>query len=244
MGGGGINRDIYATRSAYSRILLAVPQFRAQYSQILNDLVCGPFQEARLHAFVDSLEPVLTQALAADPNNQLGGQSVATFFAERKSWLSQRLASVRAQIEGFVPCGAIPLGQPCANGSCLTCPMVHRLASDPVLGNASFALDLLGAEPGTLAWALLTVGSCNHPGLPVPGLCGPFLTSSTVLGSIGPIAPTGGTGCAANAQFPLSLPVIPGLAGLPIASQCLVFCPAASGGTSLSNCLSWVLEGN
>jgi hypothetical protein len=32
------------------------------------------------------------------------------------------------------------------------------------------------------------------------------------------------------------------LRGLPIASQCLGMCPG--GGTTLSNCLSWVLQGN
>ena len=31
-------------------------------------------------------------------------------------------------------------------------------------------------------------------------------------------------------------------AGLPLASQCLAFCPG--GGTSLSNCLSWMLQGS
>jgi hypothetical protein len=105
MGGGAVNEDIYATGSAYSQILLAVPQFRAQYSQILNDLVCGPFQESQLNAFIDALEPVLSAALEADPNNQLGGQSVAEFFDNRRSWITQRLVSVRSQIEGFVPCG-------------------------------------------------------------------------------------------------------------------------------------------
>ena len=80
-------------------------EFRAPYSQILNDLVRGPFREANLHAFLDALEPVLSDALAADPNNQLGGPPIADFFASRKAWMSQRVASVSAQIEGFVPCG-------------------------------------------------------------------------------------------------------------------------------------------
>ena len=104
LGGGGNNASIYAPQSAYSEILLAVPEFRAQYSRIFNDLVCGPFREANLHAFLDALEPVLSSALAAYPNNQLDGESVSEFFEARKAWFSQRLASVRSQIEGFVPC--------------------------------------------------------------------------------------------------------------------------------------------
>jgi hypothetical protein len=107
LGGGGLNDDIYATGDDYSQILLAVPAFRAQYSQIMNDLVCGPFRETELHGFIDALEPVLSAALAADPNNQIGG-SVSEFFDGRKAWFSQRLANVTAQIEGYVPCGNGP----------------------------------------------------------------------------------------------------------------------------------------
>jgi hypothetical protein len=104
MGGGGVNADIYAEQSAYSQILLSVPEFRALYSQIFNDLLCGPINEADLHAFLDALELVLSEALAADPNNQLNGETVADFFDARKAWFSSRLASVASQVEGFVPC--------------------------------------------------------------------------------------------------------------------------------------------
>jgi hypothetical protein len=99
LGGGGARTDLYAAQSAYSEILLGVPEFRAQYSQILNDLVCGPFNESDLHVFLDALEPALTDALAADPNNQLGEATVAEFFAERKSWFSQRRETVISQID-------------------------------------------------------------------------------------------------------------------------------------------------
>jgi hypothetical protein len=102
--GGGANSDVYAPQSAYSAILLEVPAFRAQYSQILNDLLCGPLAEAQLHAFLDALEPVLSAALAADPNSQI--DDVAGAFAARKQWFSQRIQSVASQVEGFVPCSA------------------------------------------------------------------------------------------------------------------------------------------
>ncbi len=109
LGGGNVTANVYAPQSDYSAILLAVPEFRAQYSQILNQLVCGPFAVAQLHAFVDALEPVLSDALAADPNTQMS-EPVADFFDGRKAWFSQRLASVVSQIEGFVPC---PPPDPC-----------------------------------------------------------------------------------------------------------------------------------
>jgi CotH kinase protein len=105
LSGGGVNHNVYAPESDYSHVLLGVPEFRAQYSQILNDLVCGPFLEANLHAFLNALEPVLSDALAADPNNQIGG-SVADFFAARRVWFSERLQAVSSQIEGFEPCSA------------------------------------------------------------------------------------------------------------------------------------------
>ena len=104
LSGGGVNHDVYAPQSEYSQVLLGVPEFRAQYSQILNDLVCGPFREANLHAFLNALEPVLSEALASDPNSQLGHESVADFFAARRAWFSARLQAVSSQIEGFVPC--------------------------------------------------------------------------------------------------------------------------------------------
>jgi hypothetical protein len=103
--GGGLQHDVYEPQCAYSQILLGVPEFRALYSDILNDLVCGPFSEANLHAFLDALEPVLTSALEADPNSQIG--DVAGYFASKKTWFTQRLQVVTSQIEGFVPCAPV-----------------------------------------------------------------------------------------------------------------------------------------
>jgi hypothetical protein len=107
LGGGAVNHDVYGGNGDYSGILLSVPEFRALYSQILNDLLCGPINEADLHAFLDALEPVLAEALAADPNSQIDGP-ISEFFEARKMWFSQRIAVVQSQIEGFVPCGKAP----------------------------------------------------------------------------------------------------------------------------------------
>jgi hypothetical protein len=100
----------YWTRGFYGTIL-TIPQYRAQYSRIMNDLLCGPFQEASLHALVNALEPVLAPHLEADPNNRLGGQSTSQFFASRRAWFSNRINTVRSQIEGYIPCPPPP--QPC-----------------------------------------------------------------------------------------------------------------------------------
>jgi hypothetical protein len=137
------------------------------------------------------------------------------------------------------------LGGPCANGGCLPCPMVHSLVNDSNLGNAQFRLDLQGAPSGTMAFDILGAGPCSPPGVLVPPLCGPIFLP-IVLGTLGPM-PTGGTGgCTGAAVFALPLPVVPVLIGAIISSQCLVLCPSPAGpiGTSLSNCISFELQGN
>jgi hypothetical protein len=166
MGGGGVHADIYATGSAYSEILLAVPAFRAQYSQILNDLVCGPFQESLLHAFLDSLEPVVSAALAADPNNQFGGESVSAVFEGRKSWFSQRLASVSAQIEGFVPCGP----PPCTGTISSYCTAkMDSSGCTPSIGSSGTPSASAGSGFSVSAQQVLA----NMPGLLLYGVSGP-----------------------------------------------------------------------
>jgi hypothetical protein len=133
--------DVYAPESAYSDILLSVPQFRAQYTKILKDLMCGPFQETALHAFLDALEPVIADAVAADPNNQIGG-SVSGYFDGRKQWFSERLQAVKAQV------GA---------GSCVTAVDVAAipglslsLAANPTRSDMAVAFTLADASPARL----------------------------------------------------------------------------------------------
>jgi hypothetical protein len=101
---GGNAGDIYANQSAYG-VILTLPPFRAQYSQIMNALLCGPLSEGNLHAFLDAVEPALTPHLLADPN-RIFTESVADHFDNRRAWLSQRILAVRAQIEGSPPCPA------------------------------------------------------------------------------------------------------------------------------------------
>ncbi len=85
--------------------LLDVPEIRAQYSQIYNDLICGPWSNASLSALIDIIEPVLTEPLAADPNHDSGEAS----FSGLRSWVSARVSSVIGQIEGFESCPTVQL---------------------------------------------------------------------------------------------------------------------------------------
>ena len=215
MGGGGANANVYATGSAYSQILLGVPAFRAQYSQILNDLVCGPFQAAPLNAFLDALEPVLSAALAADPNNQLGDQSVAEFFDARRSWFSLRVASVQSQIEGFAACGSAPGSATCVPGvaGVIACPCANPNgpgagcantasagASLAASGTASLAADAV--DPGSLT----LTGSSMHAGSTCVFLQGDAaLVSGTTFGA--------GVRCVGGSPTRLYLKSLVGAAG-------------------------------
>lgn len=94
--------DIYQRKTSptiFQEVILGNPSFRSQYNQIFRDLFNGPLAEAKIHAFLDSIEPVLTDALAADPYNQFGEPGVAQRFDELKTWITNRIANVREQIE-------------------------------------------------------------------------------------------------------------------------------------------------
>jgi hypothetical protein len=100
---GRTDYDIYVGRRNSTFLqLLEVPEFRAQYSQILNDMVCGPWSEASLHGLLDSLDPLLTPALVNDLNSGPG-------FAGLYTWVSERLAHVIPLIENFQPCPTVQL---------------------------------------------------------------------------------------------------------------------------------------
>jgi hypothetical protein len=109
---GGNANSFYVTSSGYGSLMLGIPQYRQLYSQIMNDLLCGPLSEANVVAFIDAIEPVLTPHLAQDPNSEIDG-SIADFFDNRRAWMVNRIANVRSQIEGYVPCPPPP--PPCGS---------------------------------------------------------------------------------------------------------------------------------
>lgn len=136
-------------------------------------------------------------------------------------------------------------GLPCANGGCAPCPMNHTLLNDPLLGNAQFRLGLASAQPNVFAFCLIGGGPCTNVGVVTPPLCGPIWTVP-YLGYLGVNATGGGFAvCDGATTFNLPLPVNPALANQVFSSQCLTICFTAAGfGTSLSNCLSWRLQGS
>jgi len=93
--------NIYSPGDEYADIIFGNPTFKAQYDQILIDLLTGPLSEANIHAFINSIEPVLTDAVAADAGNQLdtpGVAGVAEEFDSIRNWFSDRIANVFSQL--------------------------------------------------------------------------------------------------------------------------------------------------
>jgi hypothetical protein len=89
--------DIYQMNEEYPALIFGNPTFKAQYDQILIDLLTGPLSEVNIHSFINSIEPVLTAAVAADAGNRLGG-SVAEEFDSIRNWFSDRISNVFSQL--------------------------------------------------------------------------------------------------------------------------------------------------
>lgn len=142
------------------------------------------------------------------------------------------------------PGRATSVGVPCANGTCAPCPMVHTLRNDPVAGNLAFGLGLDQAQAGSFAWCLIGAGPCAAPGVTVLPFCGPIYTIP-YLGAIGG-NPTGGFAiCDGSTTFSLPIPSVAALCGQVYSSQCVGLCFGGGAfGFSMSNCLSWQVQGN
>jgi hypothetical protein len=100
---GDASANIYGIRSGrrlfqtpYESVILNHPVFRAEYNAkilALTDPATGALSAAALHAFLDQTEPLLAAAMADDPYPT--GDS--TTFDTMKAWLTDRIASARAQ---------------------------------------------------------------------------------------------------------------------------------------------------
>jgi CotH kinase protein len=95
---GTVNKS-KASTSPYQEVILRHPTFRAQYNQIMLDLVNGPLSVANVHSFLNQTEVALSAALAADPHPTGDGQS----FDRLRQWVAARDANVRAQLAANGP---------------------------------------------------------------------------------------------------------------------------------------------
>jgi hypothetical protein len=139
-----------------------------------------------------------------------------------------------------------PFGTNCANGLCPDCPMRHSLGNDPNVGNGLFFTRTAGVPRLSLIWNLIGVGACSNAPV-LPPLCGPVYTNplAEIYGPVFPVA-LGNGPCDANAFFALGIPVDPYFCGIVLSSQALALCFDLQGnfGTSLSNCVTFELQGN
>jgi hypothetical protein len=99
-----VDKSIYSAAGPYA-VMLDVPDFRAQYNQIFNDLMCGPWAPESLISFLDEIEPILTPVLVTDLNSKFGdASSIAGQFTKLRDWLTDRAAFIVSEIEGYQPC--------------------------------------------------------------------------------------------------------------------------------------------
>lgn len=95
---GSVNKS-KASTSPYQEVILRHPAFRAQYNQIMLDLLNGPLSVASLHTFLGQVEATVSPALAADPHLSGGGGE----FERLRQWIAARDANVRAQLSANGP---------------------------------------------------------------------------------------------------------------------------------------------
>ncbi|MHC4442009.1 MAG: CotH kinase family protein [Planctomycetota bacterium] len=107
---GNTSMDIYERSGGateWETLILANPTFRPQYNQIMRNLldsVDGLLSETNIHAFLDTIEPVLHDALAADPYNQFDPvdpplDPVTERFSAIRAWVTDRIANVLYQVD-------------------------------------------------------------------------------------------------------------------------------------------------
>jgi len=83
--------------SPYQEVILRHPVFRAQYNQIMVDLLNGPLSVANVQTFLNQAEAVISSALANDPFPTTDG-SPADEFARLRAWVAARDVNVRGQL--------------------------------------------------------------------------------------------------------------------------------------------------
>jgi spore coat protein CotH len=85
------------SQTAYQEVILNNSVFRSQYEGIMADLLNGPLQIDAQIAFLNDLEVLLAEALAADPNRNFTG-SVSERFDSLRNWVSGRFSNINDQL--------------------------------------------------------------------------------------------------------------------------------------------------
>ncbi len=88
--------------SPYQEVILRHPTFRAQYNQIMLDLLNGSLSVANVQAFLTQAESVISPVLANDPFPTTAA-APADEFNQLRAWVAARDAHVRTQLAANGP---------------------------------------------------------------------------------------------------------------------------------------------
>ena len=101
-----VSADIYGQGRGqfgdYEDWIIDEPAFNDRYSQIMQDLLDGPFDAADLSAALTAIEASLKNALDSDPHANLPDGTTGEFDFLR-GWLVERVVNVQAQLGGSTP---------------------------------------------------------------------------------------------------------------------------------------------
>ena len=142
----------------------------------------------------------------------------------------------------FSGLGCCPVtGLSCTTGPCESCPsmLATTTGGAPTLNNGSFALELQNA-PSNMSYAILAIsGPCVSPGTNYI-FCGKINVPQPVA-FLAAMPFTPGGSCNTNIHVPLPIPSDAAFLGIALGTQWAVSCGAAVLGTSISNCVSFVV---
>ena len=106
--------NIYASGSgrkvsltSYQEVILRHPVFRAQYNQIMINLLNGSLSVASVQNFLNQAEAVISSALADDPFPTTDG-SPSDEFGRLRAWVAARDVDIRSQLSANGPPTARP----------------------------------------------------------------------------------------------------------------------------------------
>ena len=92
-------------KTSIQTVIFDNPTLKVQYNDIIDELINGPLSTAEILEFIDSIEPILTDALVADTNNQIGNSmsDISERFDQLRSWFIVRIENVASQIGSTTP---------------------------------------------------------------------------------------------------------------------------------------------
>jgi spore coat protein CotH len=118
----GVTKSVYGA-GPYANLILNDPVFRAEYEQIMRDLLNGPLSVTNLNGFLDQLQAALSPSLEADPYSRI--DDVAGHFDDLRSWVTHRNANVLNQLPRV---GAAPAGELMSESSAMPVPEPSAVA--------------------------------------------------------------------------------------------------------------------